>query len=597
MWFLLALVLGAGGFIFWLSKRKDPVERDQQHVSDALWVDQVDAELSLAKSLFEAKQPDYERAYVMLQNLSQQHELPEAYVYMAFMQQRGLGRPVDIVAAKSLLETAHQRGSDDASYYLAEIYQVEGNQSKALYWYQYGVARGNPDAQYKLAEYYLQGTQLEQDLEKAKSIWRDAAKKGHAQAQYQLGNYLWQGQYFQQDQVLAKQYLHQAAKQQHPEAIRLLSQIEHSQGLVQDQTLKLQYLKQQAFEGNQQAQYQYCLAVLKRIVDAEQQDAVLTLLQQQSQEQHAQALSLLGSAYYYAWGVEKNVRKAFQYWSRAAAKNEPIALCSLAMLHQQGILFEQEDPEKAMQLYQQAAATESTTAQFLLAQCYLYAKGTQANPTQALQLLQQAAQEFELQVKTKADILYSLAVFYAQDLNVFQNIEQAQQYLKLAAREGSVHAALDMAYAYLNADYGFTQDLLQARVYFSQAMQVGNIEAQTQLAILLLEGRGGEQDQAQALAYLTAATTQQDALAMVYLARCYEQGWAVTEDMPQALALYRQAMALGEAEAYYHMGRLSAQGHGMPRNIEQALIWLEQAQYLGHAKAAQLAVSLQQEYE
>ena len=121
MWFLGLVILSVIGFGIWLYQRKSPVERDQQVLSDALWVDQVDAELALARSLFEGKNPDYERAYTLLQNLSQQHELPEAYMYMAFMQQQGLGRPVDISAAKALLETAHQRGSDEASYYLGQI--------------------------------------------------------------------------------------------------------------------------------------------------------------------------------------------------------------------------------------------------------------------------------------------------------------------------------------------------------------------------------------------------------------------------------------------------------------------------------------------
>lgn len=187
MWFLVLLLVGMIGCVVWLYQRKSPVERDQQQLSAALWVDHVDAELALAQSLIHGSPPDYERAYSLLQQLSQQHELPEAYVYMAFMQQQGLGRPVDLNAAKSLLETAHQRGSDEASFYLGQIYQTEQNIAQALYWYQYGVARGNANAQYQLAEFYLEGQGVEQDLEKAKSIWMDAAKKGQVDAQKRCG--------------------------------------------------------------------------------------------------------------------------------------------------------------------------------------------------------------------------------------------------------------------------------------------------------------------------------------------------------------------------------------------------------------------------
>lgn len=596
MWFLVVLLLGVIGCAVWLYQRKSPVERDQQQLSDALWVDQIDAELALAKSLFQGQQLDYQRAYAMLQNLSQQHELPEAYVYMAFMQQQGLGRPVDIVSAKALLETAHQRGSDEASCYLAEIYQAENNQAKALYWYQYGVARGNQNAQYKLAEFYLAGIELEADAEKAKTIWMDAAKKGHAEAQYRLAYEFWHGKHFSHDPILAKQYLHQATEQQHPAAIALLHQIEQIQGVSKDPVLHLKYLKQQAFTGDLAAQYQYCLAVLKQLIDTEQRDSVLALLQQQSQQQQAYALSLLGSAYYYGWGVDANTRQAFQYWTRAAAQNEPIALCSLAMLQQQGVLLAQPNPEQAFKLYQQAAQTGSQTAQFLLAHCYLYGEGTAPDAQKALALLQQSSKKIAIQVQSKADILHCLGVFYAERLNVFEDQKQAHAYLLLAAQQGSSQAALDLAYGYLNAGYGFQQDDAQAREYFSQAMQNGSSEAQTQLAILLLAGRGGTTDYAQAFEYLEQVAVQNNALAMAHLARCYEQGLGVDVDTTQALALYQQAMGWGEPQAFYDMGRLYAQGHGVVRNLEQAFNYLQQAEHLGHPLAAKLAQSLQQEY-
>lgn len=595
MWFLVLLLLAIIGCVVWLYQRKSPVERDQQQVSEALWVDQVDAELALAQSLLHGQQPNYERAYTMLQSLTQQHELPEAYVHMAFMQQQGLGRPVDLSAAKSLLETAHQRGSDEASFYLGEIYQAEDNFSKALYWYQYGVARGNTNAQYALAELYLHGQGIEQDLDKAKTILMHAANKGHAQAQYRLAEALWHGQGFEQDQLLAKQYLYQAAEQQHPQALALRQQIEQPHGLAHDDSVSLPYIKQQAFTGNITARYQYCLAVLKGLIDADQVAAVLTLLQQESQR-HAYALSLLGSAYYHAWGVEANTRQAFQYWSRAAAKHDPIALCSLAMLQQQGILLEQANPNQAFLLYQQAASTGSQTAQFLLAQCYVYGLGTTTDATHALSLLQQAAGKFNMDVSNTADMLYCFGLFYAQRLNVFEDQDKAHAYLGLAAEAGAWQAALDLGYSYLKGTHGCVQDDHQARDYFAQAMQQGSLAAQTQLAVLMLEGRGGKQDQAQALLYLQHAAAQQDALAMTHLALCYEQGLVLSVDMPQALALYQQAMDLGEAQAFYHMGRLHAQGHGVVHNLEQAIHYLNQAKNLGYAKAAQLSASLQQEY-
>lgn len=598
MWFLLGTVIVLLALAIWMYQRKDPVERDQNNVSDALWLDHVDAELALAKSLFQDKnQADYSRAYEILQHLAQQYELAEAYVYMAFMQQHGLGRQADVEAAIHLLENAHQRSSEDASYYLGEIYRAQGNPAKALFWYQYGVARGCTDAQYQLAEHYATGQAIEKNLEKAQKIWMDAARKGHAAAQYRLGQHLWHGDLFEQDQTLAKQYLHQAAQQKHPQALALLHEIEQSVGMIHDTDLSLNHLKQQAFSGDEQARTSYCLAVLKGMIDADQRDAVLALLTTQAKQQHASSLCLLGFAYAQGLGVDVNLRQAFQYWTRAAALKDPIALCALAQLHKQGEIVVQDLPQ-AFALYQQAyASAELPLTQFLLGMCYLYGEGTSHQPQQALNLIQAAAQQqFALHVTEKAQVLYSLGLFYADQLNPFADFVKAEQYLTLAAEQGETAAARELGLGYLNAALALPQDDEKARAYLTQAAAQGDVVAHSYLAVLKLFARGGEQNYAEALVHLQQAVAANHAFAMAYLAQCYENGWGVATDMQQALGLYQQAIALGEAEAYYHMGRLYAQGHGVVRDLTQAQEWLTQAKNLGHVKADKLLTSLIQEY-
>ena len=599
MWFLLGLVVLLAVLGLWISRRADPVERDTEQVSDGLWLDQIEAQLALAKRLFQApEQPDYARAYQILEQLAHQHELPEAYVYLAFMHQQGLGRAADVEKAIHLLEAAHQRNSDEASYYLGEIYRAQNNPEQAVYWYQYGVARGHRDAQCRLAEHCALGLGVARDPAKAKSIWMDAAKKGHAEAQYRLGLHFSQGDLWEHDPILAKQYLHQAAEQQHAEALALLTTQQQSQG-TSDLALQLRHIKQQAFRGDAQARSDYCWAVLKGQIDAEQQEKILALLQQQADQHDVTSLRLLGLAFAQGLGVDVNQRQAFQYWTRAAALHDVVALCGLAQLHLDGGLMQAEsDPDQAFKLYQQAYALDGNAlTQFMLGKCYLYGYGTAQQPQQALVYIQAAAaQQFGLALHNKADISYALGRFYADPFNPFQHADTAQQYLHMAAEQGSVAAARELGECYLLGHLGLKQDDVQARTYFAQAAAEQDIVAQRQLAILQLFGRGGEKNATEALTHLLPAVEAQDGCAIAYLAQCYEHGWGVDEDIARALDLYQQAIDLGEPEGYYHMGRLYAQGHGVARHLTVALDWLKQAQHLGHPQAAQLLHSLQQEY-
>lgn len=599
MWFLLGIMITILLGVVWLSRRPDPVERDQQQVEMALWVDQVDAELQLAKQFFQDPQHlDYPRAYEILSHLAQQYELPEAYVYLAYMHQKGLGQSPNLQIAMQLLETAHQRGSDEASYYLGDIYRVQGNTVQALHWYQYAVARGSIQAQYYLAVYYFEGIDIPQDYMKAQHIWMDAAKKGHVGAQYRLGRYLWNGEGFAQNHVLAKQYLYQAANQQHPEAIALLQQIDHGLRREQPHTeYDFQYLKQQAFSGHGTAQYEYCFAVLKGLFDPQQQASVVALLVDQAEKNTPYALNLLGTAYAQGLGVELDLRHAFQYWTRAAHLNHSVALCHLAHSQAVGVLMPA-NSAAAFELYQQAYQKDpSALTIFLLAECYLVGCGITENWEKAIDLITVAAkQKFQLDVCHEADALYALALFYADPLNEFGCDEQAQKYVLWAAEDGSLDAIKAVAFGYLDGQMGFEKNAVQARHYFSLAVVLNDMDAHCQLGCLYLEGQGGSLDFDQAFAHFSIASHAGDRLAMTYLAQCYEQGWGVVEDMPQALALYIQASELGEREAYYHLGRLYAQGHGVVRQIDQALVYLIQAENLGHQKAKRLYDSLQQEY-
>jgi len=83
------------------------------------------------------------------------------------------------------------RGDAEAQYRLALLHErgveVARDLATAAKWYRRAAAQGHPRAQFKLASYYRQGRLGDVDLAKAKRWYAEAAEHGLARAQYNLG--------------------------------------------------------------------------------------------------------------------------------------------------------------------------------------------------------------------------------------------------------------------------------------------------------------------------------------------------------------------------------------------------------------------------
>ncbi len=594
MWFLLVLILGIVALGIWMWKRPDPVTRDQARaVQHDLWIEQIDAQLKLAARLSsDVQQPNYQRAYQIYQDLAQQQELPQAYLGMGLMQLKGLGRPQNTENAISLLENAFRLGSDDAAYHLGQIYDGDRyqcqDQEKALYWYRHAVARGNLEAQYRITEL------SEQDHDTAEQhrlqLLMQNADQGHAGSQYQLA------QHFlahtpAQDVSLGIHYLFQAAQQDHLEANQKVAQL-YAQGqiLPQDPAQSLRFIKQSIHLGDQQGLYEYYAGVLFGRIDIDQRQRVLQHLQQQSYEdKDVQAKTLLGLAYFHGWFVEQNATMAFRYWSEAANSQFPQALCMIAALYYESYLVAAE-PEKAFALYQAAAerSPQHYFSQMGLALCYLNGIGIAKDTTQATHMIQQVAkQHYNIAAQTDADLTYAVGRFYSQPEYPLPTREKAIQYLNQAVVKGSAEAAWYLYQALSGLYPVFTVDAAQAKRYLHQAAQLGHAQAQTELGIMYLQGKGVEQEIRLGLQYVQQAASQHNAQALNALAEVLEQGVALEANMDQAILYYQKAAALANADAYSHLGRLYTKGLGVKRDVALARAWLEKGSVLGHLDAQQ----------
>lgn len=76
-------------------------------------------------------------------------------------------------------------GCADSQYALGFYYQigfVDKDYDKAVYWYTQAATQGHPDAMYQLGQLYMKGMGVQQNIQRARDYWKNAAKMGNKQA-------------------------------------------------------------------------------------------------------------------------------------------------------------------------------------------------------------------------------------------------------------------------------------------------------------------------------------------------------------------------------------------------------------------------------
>lgn len=179
-------------------------------------------------------------------------------------------------------------------------------------------AAGDTEAQAELGARYGKGDGVEQDLDKAIEILKDAAEKGEPGAEFFLGTAYFSGLGVPRSEVGAIMWFEKAAKKGHAPA-------------------------------------QYWLAVLIKdgrggIVNPNW-DAAVPLLWESAMQEYPDAQFLLGYAYQMGLGVEQNIDAAAYWYRRTLSQEKHIrALFNLGVLIKEGkVALRSSDPEEIQQ--------------------------------------------------------------------------------------------------------------------------------------------------------------------------------------------------------------------------------------------------------
>jgi TPR repeat protein len=328
-------------------------------------------------------------------------------------------------------------------------------------------------------------------------------------------------------------------------------------------------------------------------------------------------------------GVAPNVDDAVEYYTRAAEHNNAESLTSLGALilhgcalfphhfsHDSvaGLLYEvgygsqAPSPDKAIVLYERAAAQGYARAENCLGSLFYRGHGVEQNYDIATDYFQRGAK------KSHAASLNNLGICYEEGHGVPRDpaaakdcyrkaaeqgypsaennlgflllmegaAEEAESLFRLAAARGNLDALcnLGMMYEQGLADGG-VNDVTAFKLYEKAARQ-NYVRAQVRVAVMYCEGRGIGPSLRDAAYWFEQAARQSDEQALLNLGEMYEDGLGVAANLQLAVESYQQAANLGSAEAMYRLAVMHEQGRGVPLDVHQALSLYQQARAAKH---------------
>lgn len=128
-------------------------------------------------------------------------------------------------------------------------------------------------------------------------------------------------------------------------------------------------------------------------------------------------------------------------------------------------------------------------------------------------------------------------------------------------------------------------ELSKAFLEFQQLAVQGNVDAQFQLGLMLLNGLGVEKNQKQAVGWFEKAAKQGNLEAQAKLAFMYGAGFGVEQNLNMAFYWSYQAAQQGEVTAEYNLGLMFERGQGIAKDQAMAITWYRRAANQGNARA------------
>ncbi len=318
-------------------------------------------------------------------------------------------------------------------------------------------------------------------------------------------------------------------------------------------------------------------------------------------------LIVVGEMYRYGVGTEKNEKKAFSYYEKAAALGDADGIVKVgrAWLNGIGVLT---DYQKSLHFFEKAAEQDNSEAMILAAYQYENGKGVDVSFEKSLEWLTRAEcgcrrrLEGELSEKDRkyyeslledvdhkrmhCESAACAELVGREDCPAEQRQKAFSQLSELAHEKGDWCAQVNMGILYEEGTF-VGQDERKALEYYLMAAENGSTGAMNNIGNFYLHGKGVAKDYDKAFAwYQKAAELSGNAAAECSLGMCYQYGYGTKMDYEKARRFYELSAKQGLGLAYYRMGLLYEQGLGVAKDIRIAKQYFGEALHRGCREAA-----------
>ena len=422
---------------------------------------------------------------------------------------QGLGVEQDITQARRFVTEAADSGLLEATTYLAQLNDTDVPQiltervstttltddeeiGDTTTQKEFSLVRAEPTEEnidhYKLGIAYLTGDGKEKNVYEAAQHFKIAANDGHGKAQYQLAKLYEQGIGVKQDIKLSRHWLEKAST---AGVISAKRDLQKTSELKENKTEK-----KTKKEQNSDAETQFQLGIQhltgnEKVMDTSKASK---LLLNAAQQDHARAQYQLGIMYEKAIGFERDLKKAREWYQKAANAGLPEAQDALSGLsiseNEQRIVLIKTPEKDDDPLDSQLIDKKSDPINFFISKA--------------------------------------------------KNGDRAAQY--------------EVGIGFLNGENGFTKDIQKGIDWLKTAANNHYTKAGTRLGLLYYQGTEVKRDYATAMKWLEKSAEDGDAEAQFTMGKIYQRGLGVEKNNTTAMMWYRKAANQGHRGARKKLG-------------------------------------------
>lgn len=425
----------------------------------------------------------------------------------------------------------------------------------AVKWFTLAAAQGDPASSSNLGVLYFFGRGVERDPALAAEHWRKAAEQGYATAQTNLGALYVTGDGVGLDRVEAAKWFRKAAESGDATGqMKLGLQYANGWGVEKNPEEAVRWMHSAATQGDAEAQdllADYALAGFGMEADAivaacwywkaaqqanpgsrEAFDELDRSLRAENELGQARGQRYVGTVYFEGLGESVDAWTGFRFMLLAAKQDDPKALMETAHCWAEGIGTEK-DIDRANRDCFRAMELGYAPAQFEYGLLHDAQGGyTRESHAEALKGFRAAAAQghagakamlvlepaFQSAFDGNAQVQYNLANEFSEGARVRRDFHAARHWLTLASDQGHTDAQLRLARLFAAGGdtvtvigrQTYVPDPGNAAAYYRKVAEIGYVEAQVELATLLVQAGNDTVDLDEAIRWANLAASNGD---------------------------------------------------------------------------------------